>query len=137
MSATNLYCRHKISEGIIDIFYLFYVTFTKHFRFWLTLLKCQMSRNHVDRRLLSSPSCVFGSIAMAFKFLFALRTKRKKTFHLDDLPLFKWDDISAKEVIGQGAFGGAVFITRCKQVRRDSCCQKSCSVPPVTFNNIF
>ena len=69
-----------------------------------------MSRNHVGRRLLSSPSCVFGSIAMAFKFLFALRTKRKKTFHLDDLPLFKWDDISAKEVIGQGAFG-AVFIT--------------------------
>ena len=46
---------------------------------------------------------------MAFQFPFALRTKRKKTFHLDD--------ISEKEVIGQGAFG-AVFITRYNVARK-------------------
>lgn len=47
-----------------------------------------------------------------FKFPFALSIKKRKTFHVEDLPQFNWKEISGQEVllIGQGAFG-AVFIT--------------------------
>ena len=45
-----------------------------------------------------------------FKFPFALSIKKRKTFHLEDLPQFKWKEIGGQEVIGQGAFG-AVFIS--------------------------